>query len=54
MSSGSEEARIIKQRMNECNEASYLRQVASLLNEASQDQWRGIQSSTHSPITNHG
>jgi hypothetical protein len=41
MSSGSEEARRIKQRIHECNEAS-------------QDQWRGIQSSTHIPIPNHG
>jgi hypothetical protein len=41
MSSGSEEARIIKQRIHECNEAS-------------QDQWRGIQSSTYIPIPNHG
>ncbi len=36
-----EEARKIKQRIHECNEAS-------------QDQWRGIQSSTHIPIPNHG
>ena len=41
MSSGSEEARRIKQRIHECNEAS-------------QDQWRGIQSSTYIPIPNHG
>lgn len=41
MSSGSEEARKIKQRIHECNEAS-------------QDQWSGIQSSTHIPIPNHG
>lgn len=41
MSSGSEEARRIKQRIHECNEVS-------------QDQWRGIQSSTHIPIPNHG
>lgn len=36
-----EEARRIKQRIHECNEAS-------------QDQWRGIHSSTHIPIPNHG
>ena len=41
MSSGSEEARRIKQRIHECNEVS-------------QDQWRGFQSSTHIPIPNHG
>lgn len=39
MSSGSEEARRIKQRIHECNEAS-------------QDQRRGIQSSTYIPIPN--
>ena len=41
MSNGSEEARRIKERIHECNEAS-------------QDQWRGIQSNTHIPIPNHG